>query len=210
MTYPDQDLYPAGGLYPASALAVSSDAVVLADVLDYLNMESPTSATESELARYIPAATSAVEMYCGPIIARQVTDYDQSGSYTCVLNHRPVTELVSVVPVGGTALDLDRFTVAGPVGLLRPAAGCLLPWGRFDVTYRAGWAETVADVPDAIALACLIIVGHLWETQRGATLGPQPSAFGEDLSGGSGGGRGFAVPYRAETLLAPYRTVAVP
>jgi hypothetical protein len=61
-----------------------------------------------------------------------------------------------------------------------------------DFTYQAG--EVV--IPDDYRLAALIIIEHLWETQRG-TMGVQ---LGGDSEGYSPG-RGFAIPRRALELL---------
>ena len=187
----------------------AEDVITLDDALDHLNMTDPSAGEETELAVHITAASQAVEHRVGPVIIRSFVDYEQGGRYSLVLDRRPVVSLTAITPChGGAALDVAGYRVVPSAGLVRPTAGGRLQRGPFDVTYTAGRAETVADVPDALNLACRIIVGHLWELQRGSTLGPQPGAFGEDFTPGSAGA-GFAVPYRAETLMAPFRTVAV-
>lgn len=185
-----------------------SDAVVVDDVLDYLNMDTPTPEDQAELTQYISAAVQAVEMHCGPIIAREVTDYDQAGVRSVVLEHRPVVELVSVTGADGVEHDVAGFRVVREAGLLRPVVGHRLPAGCFDVTYRAGWADTVADVPDALALACQVIVAHLYGDQRRPTLGPQPEFFEDNPQVVSSSG--YAIPYKARDLMAPFRMVLLP
>lgn len=185
-----------------------SDAVVVDDVLDYLNMDTPTPEDQAELTQYISAAVQAVEMYCGPIIAREVIDYDQCGSRSVILNHSPVVELVSIIGADGTTHDVTGFRVTREVGLLRPVGGGSLPAGLFDVTYRAGWADTVADVPAALALACQVIVAHLYGDQRRPTLGPQPEFYEDNPQVVSSSG--YAIPYKARDLMAPFRMVWMP
>lgn len=190
-----------------------ADAVLIDDVLDYLNMDTPTPADQAELAQYISAAVQTVEMYCGPIIAREVTDHDLCGARSVVLDHRPVVELVSIVEEDGTSLDVDGFRVVRDAGLVRPVAGQRFPCGFFDVTYRAGWAATVADVPDALALACQVIVAHLYGDQRAPTLGPQvglDAEFTTTAWTSRGTGTGYAIPYKARDLMAPFWRVSPP
>lgn len=188
-----------------------ADAVLIDDVLDYLNMDTPTPEDQAELAQYISAAVSVVEMYCGPIIAREIVDYDVTGLDTLVLRHRPIVELVSVVDIAGTALDVATVRASRDIGWLRLVGGGLFPAGPFDVTYRAGWAAAIADVPPALALACQVIVAHLYGDQRRPTLGPQPD-YGDEFPQ-TPAGSGFAIPYKARDLMAPFRmatTVLMP
>lgn len=188
----------------------AEDVITLDDVLDHLNMTDPSAGDEAELAVHVTAASQAVEHFTGPVIVREFTDYEVGGRYSLVLDRRPVVELVSITPCrGGPALDVAGFRIAVPnAGVIRPVGGGRVSGGPFDVIHRAGWAATVAVVPEAINLACRIIAGHLWELQRGATFGPQPGAFGEDFAANTGGS-GYAVPYRAQTLMVPYRSVVL-
>lgn len=185
-----------------------NDAVVIDDVLEYLNMSDPSAGNRAELGQYISAAVTQVEQYCGPIIIREVTDYEVFGRNALVLDRRPVTALVSITPCrGGDPLDVSGYRVVRSAGLVRPVHGGRLRRGPFDVTYRAGWAETVADVPDALALACQVIVAHLYGDQRRPTLGPQPD-YGDPYPQTTTSS-GFAIPYQARDLMAPFRTTAV-
>lgn len=181
------------------------DVITLDDALDHLQM-TDAGDDAAELGLHISAASQAVEWFVGPVIIREFVDYEQQGRNALVLDKRPVVSLVSLVGVDGAVEDVSGFRVVPTAGLVRPVGGGRLPCGPFDVTYTAGRAATVADVPDALALACRIIVANLWETQRAPTLGPQP---GFDEFTPAVTGPGFAVPYRAQHLMAPYRTVAV-
>lgn len=62
-------------------------------------------------------------------------------------------------------------------------------------------AKRVSDTsPAPVRLATLMLLDHLWETQRG----PASNPVDEEL--GTPGSFGFAVPNRVLELLAPYMT----
>jgi hypothetical protein len=88
----------------------------------------------------------------------------------------------------GGSLRVDAGT-----GLVAVASGPAFT-GALDVTYQAG----LAIVPEDYRLAGLIIIQHLWETQRG-TMGVQLGGDSETYMPG----RGFAIPRRAMELLDP-------
>lgn len=187
---------------------MAGDAVAVDDVLDYLNMDTATMDDQAELEQYISAAVEVVEMYCGPILVRAVTDYDHCGDRSVLLEKTPAVELVSITSVDGAGHDVTGYRVVRESGLLRPAGAGRMPHGLFDVAYRAGWAETVTDVPPALALACQVIVAHLYGDQRRPTLGPQPD-YGDPYPQ-TPPGSGFAIPYKARDLMAPFRMVLMP
>lgn len=63
--------------------------------------------------------------------------------------------------------------------------------------------ERVTDTsPAPVKLATLMLLDHLWETQRG------PSATPLDVDTGAPTGLGYAVPNRVLELLGPYMTTA--
>jgi hypothetical protein len=104
----------------------------------------------------------------------------------------PVLSLTSVVAADGSMTwDPANMLVDGETGLLTVTSGESLA-GAVDFTYQAG--ELV--VREDYRLAALIIVQHLWETQRG-TMGVQLGGDGETYVAG----RGFAIPRRAIELL---------
>lgn len=181
------------------------DIITIDDVHDHLNMTDATEGDDLELAVHITAASELVEQMVGPVVIRQFTDLERTGP-RLALDQRPVVELLAVAPTfgAGAALDVAGLVVNRETGTVRQVSGSYLLGGPWDVTYTAGRAETVAEVPDALGLACRVIVAHLWETQRAATLGPQSDDFTPLVQGS-----GFAIPYRARDLMAPYRTVVV-
>lgn len=172
---------------------VTQGFVSLGDAKAHLNITTTTD--DEELRGFIEAATRVVEDHVGPVVVRAYAEVHDGGPW--LVTHRaPVLSLTSLVPVltSGTSyvvadLDLDPAT-----GVIRRRDGAGFT-GPLRVTYTAGRRV----VPASMALAAKIIVGHLWETQRGHA-GPR-AGFGEDDVLPTG--RGFAVPRRALELLAP-------
>ena len=82
---------------------------------------------------------------------------------------------------------------------------------RLNVTYQAGRDP----VPEDVKTAMLIIVGHLWDTQRGRS-GSRAGVMGLDDDAPIGGDasylvlQGYALPRRAMELLRPYMQVTLP
>lgn len=185
---------------PLEATAI----VTLAETKTHLNIDPADSAYDAELELFINAATVAVEDIVGPVVTRAVTE-TVAGGGVFHLSQTPVVALTSVTGVYGTT---TVYTVADlyvdkKSGAVRPAygAGSFVPL-YIEVIYTAGRGATA---PAAIKLATLIVIEHLWETQRGAGTPASLLAGGDDDSeAGASFGFGFAVPNRAKELLRPY------
>lgn len=177
--------------------------------MQHLNMTS--AADSAELAVHVSAASELVELLTGPVIIREFSDVELGGrGAAVVVRRRPVVALVSVTPSfgGGAPVAVSELRVHPSWGEVSRTSGVALTGGPFDVTYRAGRAATVADVPAGLALACRVIAAHMWETQRAVTLGGGPGLGPEDFAAAPAGA-GYAVPYRARDLLMPYMQVLV-
>lgn len=183
-------------------MAGALDLVSLADAKAQLNITSTGS--DVELAGFISAATKPIERIVGPVIARPVTEVWDGGRYQLVLRKPPVLSVTSVTD-SGTVLDPSSYKVDGPSGVLSRVAGpSLLPFlpgvQSVTVVYQAGRAADVAAVtatfPD-IRLAALIIVQHLWQTQRPAAGNPFTQGGSDDYDPRSS----FAVPRKVTELL---------
>ena len=74
---------------------------------------------------------------------------------------------------------------------------------QFYVDATNAWMATkvVDTTPAPVVLATRILLGHLWETQRGPTSSPYTGA--EDLTVV---GAGYAIPNRVLELIDPYRS----
>ncbi|MEU1736465.1 hypothetical protein [Streptosporangium sp. NPDC020145] len=164
--------------------------VSLAKAKNHLNITS--TADDAELVEVIRAVTPVVERHAGAVVRRTYTE-EHPGGYALALRHWPVLAVTSMtgaqpgVPdqaVGELAADMTG-------GVVRRADGRWIA-GPVQVIYAAGRTEVAANV----RLAALIIIGHLWETQRG-TVAPRLGAEDEVWDPRAG----FAVPRRALELL---------
>ncbi|MEH0552581.1 hypothetical protein [Streptomyces sp. B21-101] len=171
--------------------------VSLADARAHLNMGPAETSDDDELRGFIGAATGAVERALGKTVVRRtfVDRFDLACSVTAVMLRRvPVLSLASAVSVdGATTWSTDGLQVDSSSGLVSVVTGNLFT-GSLDLTYQAGMSL----IPENYRLAALIIVQHLWETQRGA-MGVQLGGEGETWNPG----RGYAIPRRALELLDP-------
>ncbi|MER6534686.1 hypothetical protein ABT215_12925 [Streptomyces sp900105755] len=168
--------------------------VSLADARAQLNMRPSETGDDDELRVFIAAATGAVERSLGRVVVRRtvVERHQIIRASEVLLREVPVLSLTSAVAADGSMTwDTASLRVDTETGLLKVASGPLLT-GDVDFTYQAGEAV----VPEDYRLAGLIIIQHLWETQRGA-MGVQ---LGGDTDNWSAG-RGFAIPRRALELL---------
>lgn len=185
--------------------------VTYQDVKAHLNLGDDSDALE--LQGFIDAAIGIVEQRIGVVTPTAYTETFEATCWAAVpLRHTPVLSVQSVteyvlnipypltVEPAGTILDsygyrldfpdsglLTRYTNGFP-GLFR---------GPVTVSYTAGRTS----VPAAVKMATLIIVAHLWQTQRGAS--PLPS-LGGDVAPPVGQVAG--VPPLALDLLRGYDT----
>jgi uncharacterized phiE125 gp8 family phage protein len=182
----------------------------LTDLKAHVNVSS--TADDGELTDMLDAAVDVVEGVIGPITSQTVTETHYGlCSDVLVLRRMPVADLLAVGYRAGattTALLLTDYELDADTGLVRLASG-----GRFAGNYRVTYSVGRPSVPAAVRLAILIVAGHLFETQR------RPG-FTSDAPAGFGGAdgipdatnsvpMGFAIPSRAQELLAPYMLPAI-
>lgn len=179
---------------------MTSPPVSVQDLRSYINDSG--AAPVSELDDMLAAATEMIEAQVGPILPRPQasTIRDFNGSIL-VLPVVPVLSVQSVTDAAGaplaTVADLDVDTSAGVINTY----GRL--WrDRIVVNYTVGRDP----VPFSLKVAVMITAGHLYETQRGSAS-TRPGMLGGGTDGGGEVPMGFALPRRAEELIAPYRTV---
>lgn len=169
-------------------------------------------ADDTELAGWLRASVQLAEREVGPIAPTLVTDTFDSPPFDCTsepgfgypaslyVRQTPVIAVVSVDSfVNPAALYASSDVVADPTSgrlRLRTGLGFEVPWGGYTVTYIAGRVE----VPEHIRKAILIILDHLWMSQRG-WQSAAPNLRGE-LPSQPGVPAGFALPNRAAELLS--------
>lgn len=168
----------------------------------HLNIPLTSTVDDEELREFMEAATYAIERHRNEVIpVTTLADSDAVGSLA-LLDYHPVVRLISIASLT-TVLDPLNWHVDRESGVLTKLNG---PDLRQDmvITYEAGYRA----IPAHYVLAAKIVLAHLWQTQRLATLGPT-SGFGM-RNQGSGqesiltpSGYGFALPPRAIELLGP-------
>lgn len=172
--------------------------VTIAAAKAQLNIPTSDTADDVELQGYIDAATAAVELQLGQVVdPRTVVDEVAcpAGARSFLLNSVPVLSLTSVTSLDGTvvwAVGPSVMHVNAASGLVTVLSGPTVS-GTLLVTYQAGMTV----VPANYRLATLIIIQHLWETQRGS----MGTVMGGGDDSGYIAGRGFAIPRRAIELL---------
>lgn len=174
------------------------DIVTVAEAKAQLNMTD--SVSDAELGLYVSAATGVVERWTGALLPRTVTDVFDGGRPVVMLSALPVRSITSVTD-SGDVVPADGYRVSLPSGVLTRVAGPspmpFLPGvGTVTVEYVAGQAATAAELPGRVRLAALIILQHMWETQRPAAAGPFSQAS-DDFDPRYA----YSIPRRAQELL---------
>lgn len=169
--------------------------VSLADAKAHLNI--PDSRDDDEIRGWLEAVTEIVENYVGNCIRRSFTERFRlplNGKPAIALTHTPVLEITDIV-----GADLAAIELYAGSGVIYNADRSWFG-GTVDVTYTAGRPV----IPANITKAALIILQHLWQTQRNSPRGGLPGVSEEaDVIPGVG----YAVPNRAVHLMAPHMRV---
>lgn len=176
----------------------------LEEFVEHLNLTAAGSNDESEVLATLDAATGIAqadaECGVGPIIQRELVRRVRASTGYVMLPWTPAVELVDFAGAGGASdydvsgLDLDTDT-----GIVRSTFGRIAD-GPYDVTYVAGHAESVDEVPSNIRLGVCIIGKHLWETQRGRGSARHGALGASDVPDEKVP-LGFLIPHRARAAL---------
>lgn len=170
--------------------------ISLNDAKQHLRIPEAMTANDDAIMRFIDAATEVVEFYVGPCIPRTVVEYVQP-TRIFALKTTPVLSITSIVPyrhAGSTFTGNDVIVDEdGVVQITTP--GRYFGFGYYEVTYVAGRRM----IPSHISQAVKIILGHMWETQRGASGLP----YQNQQVQAPAPGQGYTLPYRALELLKP-------
>jgi len=170
--------------------------VSLAETKNHLNITN--DGDDAELRGFIEAATNVIAFYVGALFPREYVETYQANGSTIPLRHYPVTEVASIAPVGTGGSSIDPADVdVDELGVLRMASGQWLR-GLYRITYTAGFTL----VPANFTRAALIIIQHMWETQRPRD-GRRPTVpTSDDFSTlQDQAGRFYSIPRRAVELL---------
>lgn len=185
--------------------------VSLADAKGQLNMDITSHAFDDELRDFIAAATGAAEQYKHQVIVRRTVtdelDLSRLGLYGWYgglrrqqfwLHSAPVISLTSMVSWDGTfTWDVTQMAVS-PSGVVRVMNGPPVT-GIVDITQIAGYQV----IPAHYKRGALVILQHLWETQRG------PGTAASGVIGSEEHwrqpGEFFSIPDKGKELLGPPR-----
>jgi hypothetical protein len=183
-----------------AASVVADPFVTVAEVKAHMNKTS--DADDAELAGFVSAACQMVVDRIGsvsPTAATQTAWGRHHHSHSIVLDLHPVVD-VTAVTVDGVAVP-EADPAAGTDGWVLDAGPGVLthtrhwPWGRIEVTYRAGRTP----LPGNIRMAGLELAAHLWQSSQLNSSGGRPSLSGTDELALRN--VGFALPYRVRELL---------
>lgn len=188
--------------------------VATADVADYLGIPSTNTTEMAKLPVIIAQAQAAIENRVGGLTSAQYTSRVRGGVRALVLPRTPATQLISVTPVGGVALDISRFYLDTDAGIVNTMAllpyspvWLMFPYAQYDVTYMAGRTDTLTDPDKAdLVLAFYEMVRHLIGPRRGGPI-RQPAATQPVLQPRDGRPP-VALPPRVQELIEPHRPVA--
>lgn len=177
-------------------MAIVDGLITLEEARKSLGWEASNTANDSDLERYVEAATPVIENITGPLLVRSVT-YKFDGGFRAVVLPDRFTSVTAVVESGVTVTDYVAEPDAGII-----AAGTATSPREFEaghqnvvVTVSVG----AATVPAHVKLATRELVRHWWQQGR---QGNRPG-FGNDVPIEGGTPMGFAVPKRVRELLEP-------
>lgn len=165
---------------------------------DYLNLGSSTT-NDAEVQAFIDSAEATIAQRVGPLQPTSVSErLRPTGRSNLVLNVLPVIGLVSVTPVGGTALTVTDLYVGPDSGVVELVNGGAFTAAAYDVAYSAGRPTC----PPDLLLGVKELVRHLWATQRGA--GNTAGSPFSDQTGNTVPGAAFILPFRVTELIGPH------
>ncbi len=167
--------------------------VSLPEAKQHLNISN--DGTDDEIRGFIEAVTGVCAFYCGTLFPKAYTETHQACGDTIVLRHYPVIAVASIATIGsGAAVDVSGIDI-GEGGVIDLGVSA---WGRLRVLYTAGYPV----IPAGITRAALIIIQHMWDTQRPRDRRGPAVPMGEDYSTAQDlSGRFYSVPRRAVELL---------
>lgn len=145
--------------------------ISLADAKRQLNITS--AAHDAELADMLRSVTAVCERYRGAIVRRTHTE-TMTAPHGCgqvVLAYRPVLSVTSVTEAG-TVLTADGYDLSAGSGVLtRMTGGHPSRWHGGHNTITVVYVAGRTDIDPAVRQAALILLQHMWETQRGTGIG---------------------------------------
>lgn len=186
----------------------SSNAFIsLDEARSHLNLQS--TVTDDELASFIEWACELAQEVADTQFARKTVVDVLNGNCarSLSLTRRPVLSVSSVTENGVALVATTGYTTDLRWGRLYRQTGTYYDSAWYEgrrnvsVTYVAGYQI----IPPQVRFATLVILEHLWTTQRGAAPSGRPSVD-DQYSTPSGN---WFIPNRARDILLDYRPPSV-
>lgn len=181
-------------------MAITDGLITLDDARASLGWAATNIANNSDLERYIEAATPVIENITGPLIVRQLSFAFDGGVEKIVLPV-PFTSVVSVTENGAVVTDYVADADKGIITSGTTTAPDVFEPGVENIVVTVSVGS--ATVPANVKLAARELVRFWWQQGRQANI----PAFGEAPESNSVP-MGFAVPKRVYELLEPNRRLA--
>lgn len=112
------------------------------------------------LSEVVITAEAEVDTQCGPVLTERLTQTIRGHVAEVVLPAR-VSELVSVVSLDGTSVEVSEFCAQGQVVSRCDGA----PFGPVLITWDSGWESD--EIPPQLVMAGKLLARHMWRTTRG-------------------------------------------
>jgi uncharacterized phiE125 gp8 family phage protein len=175
-----------------TALA-TAPVVALPEAKSFLNITSTTS--DDELRRFLAVVTEKGEQVTGRVFGRRAITAECDGGWPALVLPKAPVVSITTVRENGAVVSAEGYRVRSLAGgVLERRSGYLrIPWtpgaGNIEVTYVAGY--TAQPQPDR--QGALVLLKHLWETQRGTV---RLNATGDDWNPALT----FSLPRRVQEL----------
>lgn len=178
--------------------------VSLADAKAHLNLPASSTTNDEELRGWIEACTEVVEELAGEVVVRRTVVEARTFDHVTArfaLHAVPVISLTSITDLNGSATwTAGGFHVDPGTGVVSMLTSGSPLHGLVQLTYVAGYQI----IPATYTRAALMVLRHLWSTQRAALGG---SARSTRLGGMEGDDSmmiaGYSVPRAAVELIGP-------
>jgi len=165
--------------------------ISLGEAKDFLNITQ--TSTDEELRRFLLVVTRSGEQHTGRVFGRRVITAELDGGQPYVV--APKCPIVSVTEIreNGTLVPATGYRVRSAAGgvIERRSGVQRVAWqpGLVTVTYTAGYTAQ----PETDRQGALVMLKHLWETQRGTVrLGASADDWNPAMS--------FSLPRRVAEL----------
>ena len=181
--------------------------VGLSEAKEYLNIPATDTTMDEELRSFIDAASDLAEGYVGQVLGRRTYTnelYDGGTEFIRIRNPKAIS-ITSVTENGATVSSSNYVLDYTGQRLYRIGSGTLYATNSYgywtagmnnvSITYVAGYVNP----PMSAKQGVLVIIKHLWETQRGAMNVMGRVLGGDELYSTPT----YSLPRRAMELLDP-------